>query len=223
MEEEDLSTELTPNQAMRTFFWINDLAAWSSGLDGEATGNTPPPAQYGPLVAALIGFSSTVVVTLIAAWAGYKRYLRERDHQREALLNALFGELANIFEHYSYAVVELSKCTLSGSDELRIHLEWSMYGTLHSTQEISRYGFLSAADIRLLLQLGLRVRNNDQLIRILLERRLASISDDRSLRSRMRYTLDTTRQLLDRLVKKRPKLESILIEIKKDLPAIHNQ
>jgi hypothetical protein len=72
---------------------------------------------------------------LAVAWIGYKRYLGEQADQQETLLNALFGELANIYEHYSYAASELPTDT-SDAKELRLRLNWSKYGDMQSTQTI---------------------------------------------------------------------------------------
>ncbi len=172
------------------------------------------------IVPALIGAASALLVTLVAAWVGYRRYLHERAHDQETLLNALFGELANIYEHYTYAAHELPTDT-SDAKELRLRLQWSMYGGLQSTQQVSRYGFLNAADIRLLLQLGLRIRNSDRFLELLLADLSAVKRHDLSSATvRMRYVINTTHQLIHRLVSKRPRLQKILLEIENDLPSI---
>lgn len=151
------------------------------------------------IVPALIGAASALLVTLVAAWVGYRRYLHERAHDQETLLNALFGE----------------------AKELRLRLQWSMYGGLQSTQQVSRYGFLNAADIRLLLQLGLRIRNSDRFLELLLADLSAVKRHDLSSATvRMRYVINTTHQLIHRLVSKRPRLQKILLEIENDLPSI---
>jgi hypothetical protein len=172
------------------------------------------------LASALIGAGGALIVALVVAYIGYKRYLHERAHQQETLLNALFGELANIYEHYSYAKNELPTST-SDAKELRLRLQWSKYGKLQSTENIDQYGFLSASDIRLFLQLGLRIRNNDVLLDLLLADIPAMTQDDlASANKRMDYPIETTRDLINRLVEKRPGLRNVLIVIEKDLGTI---
>jgi len=167
---------------------------------------------------ALIGAVGALIVALVVAYIGYRRYLRERAHQQETLLNALFGELASIYEHYSYAKYEFPT-NMSDARELRLRLQWSKYGKLQSTENVGQYGFLSASDIRLFLQLGLRIRNNDVLLDLLLADISAITQNDLgSAKKRMNYPIETTRDLINRLVEKRPGLRNVLIAIEKDLP-----
>ena len=183
----------------------------------------PTVGQVASLTPALIGAGSALFVSLVVAWIGYRHYLRERAHDQETLLNALFGELATLYEHYSFAAHELP---LADSDtrQLRVRLQWSMYGDLKSTQEISRYGFLSAGDIRLLLQLGLRVRNNDRFLELLLAELSAIRPNDlSSAKRRMEYALSTTLELIHRLTSKHPRLRKILLAIENDLPSIQKK
>jgi hypothetical protein len=168
------------------------------------------------LAQALVGAAGALVVAVVVAWIGYKRYLGEQADQQETLLNALFGELANIYEHYSYAASELPTDT-SDAKELRLRLNWSKYGDMQSTQKVSEYGFLSADDIRLVLQLGLRIRNNDILFELLLADFSAIENSDLSIATeRMQYAIKTTHELIHALVAKRPRLQPILdaIDIK---------
>jgi hypothetical protein len=48
-----------------------------------------------------------LIIAAAAATFAYYRYLQEQKHQRSTLLNALFSEIANIYEHYSYAAHEI--------------------------------------------------------------------------------------------------------------------
>lgn len=180
----------------------------------------PAEIQVAPLAPALIGAASALLVTMIAAGIGYWRFLREQAHEQETFLNALFGELANLYEHYSYAAHELPTGT-SDKRELRLRLQWSMYGNVQATQNVTQYGFLSAGDIRLLLQLGLRIRNNDCFFEMLLANITAVGHDDLSTaKRRMQYAINTTCELIYRLVSNRPRLEKVLRAIENDLPSI---
>jgi hypothetical protein len=170
------------------------------------------------LTTALIGAASGVLVTFLTAWVAVRHYQREQAHHEEKLLNALFGELANILEHYAYAVNELP---LSADDPhtLRMRLQWSRFGNLRSTEEIDKYGFLKAGDIRLLLQLNLRIRNTD----LLLDSMVSDLSTAtelglKAIRERMRYAIATSTALLKQLVAAQPVLAEVLSEIKAQLP-----
>jgi predicted nuclease with TOPRIM domain len=166
---------------------------------------------------------NALLIALVVAGIGYWRYRKELAEIRTVLINALFGELANLYEHYSYALNELPR---SNSDigELKKRFKWSKYGELHSTREISRLGFLSVTDIQLLLQLGLRIRNTDQLLDILSESIIAegsnsvTANDLSSVAGRMKYIIRTTQQLMRGLIKKNPDLEEIMKEIENHFP-----
>jgi hypothetical protein len=104
----------------------------------------------------------------------------------------------------------------SDAKELRLRLQWSKYGKLQSTENVDQYGFLSASDIRLFLQLGLRIRNNDVLLDLLLADIPAVTQNDlASAKKRMNYPIETTRDLINRLVEKRPGLRNLLIAMRK--------
>ena len=175
-------------------------------------------AQLSSLVPALIGATSALAVACVAAWLGYKRYLQEQKHKQDALLNALFGELANMYEHYTYALYELPEVS-TPPNLLKRRFLWSKYGDVRSARDVSEYGFLQAGDIRLLLQLTLRVRNTDLYLDSLLsELPRISSSSLGSLGGRMEYAIITIREVLERLVSTRPQLEEILKSLEHDLP-----
>lgn len=178
-----------------------------------AAGVAPLASDLRP---ALIGATSALVVAIIAALLGFWRYLRERGDEQRTLLHALFGELANLFEHYTYAEAELK---LAAHGEQAIRLKLSMYGQTQFASAIDKYGFLSVGNVRSVLQLQLRIRNVD----LVLERLNAAPSiPARELdvvSSRMKYILATTRKLMDDLAAHRPKLAAIRDAVYSDLVA----
>jgi hypothetical protein len=172
------------------------------------------------LDSALLAFASALVIAALTAVFAYLRYVREQEHQRTTLLNALFAELASIFEHYTYAAFELP-IDPSGAFELKKRLRWSKYGGLRSTNDVGKLGFLDASNIRALLQLELRIRNDNALLDQLLE----GIPDLTSrilqdTKNRLRQRIADAGWLLKQLVDKRPELERVLADLKKELPNI---
>jgi hypothetical protein len=111
-----------------------------------------------------------LIIAAAAATFAYYRYLQEQKHQRSTLLNALFSEIANIYEHYSYAAHEIPT-TLEDEFEIQKRLRWSSYGKISSISDIEKLGFLSALNIKALLQLGLLIRNDDMLLQQLQEKK----------------------------------------------------
>jgi hypothetical protein len=109
------------------------------------------------LKVAYIGSATAIVVAVIAAGIAaamaWRRYQREKKDQQDMLLNAPFGELANIYQHYCYAAAELPSDT-ADSKVLKKRLTWAKYGEVHATKEISEYGFLSGNDIAVLCNLN---------------------------------------------------------------------
>lgn len=67
----------------------------------------------------------------------YFRYVREQERQRRTLLNALFAELANMFEHYTYAAADLP-ADASDTFELKKRLRWSKYGAVRSASDVGK-------------------------------------------------------------------------------------
>jgi hypothetical protein len=168
----------------------------------------------------LIGAASGLLVSCLVALFGYRAYVRQRRHEQEALLSALFGELANLYEHCIYVAYELPSAD-SDPNLLKRRLQWGKYGSFRFANDVTRYGFLNASDIRLLLQLSLRVRNTDQLFDLFLVDLTKVTQGDLSYSvQRLKYTIATAEGLMSRLVERRPKLASIVDSIKKDLPAI---
>jgi hypothetical protein len=172
------------------------------------------------LNSALLAFASALVIAALTAVFAYWRYTREQKHQRTTLLNALFAELANIFEHYTYAAFELPVDT-SDTFELKKRLRWSRYGGVRSTSDVGKLGFLDAPNIKALLQLELRIRNDN----VLLDQLLECIPDLTShrlhdTRNRLRQRVSDADWLLKKLVAGRPRLERVFVNLKKELPSI---
>lgn len=171
------------------------------------------------IVAALIAATSALLGAMVAAAVAYGLYRRQRKDDQERLLNALFGELANIYQHYRYASPELPKDT-SDRKEVCLRLRWATYGALHSTEDLTRYGFLSDDDVRGVLQLALRVRNNDLFIDFLLKAPSAIEASDLAYADqRMSYAIHTAQTLINGLVEKHPRLQSVLAKVEEELSA----
>jgi len=163
-----------------------------------------------------------IVVTIIAGAIAYWRYMVERGYKQDALMNTLFGELGCILEHYTYAAHELSGTTKA---ELSKRLAWSKYGLCHFSDDVSRYGFLDASEIQTLLQLGLKIRNNDHLCEAYLTQvqdsdSLVSDEELNVLRGRMIYIMNSSSELLNSLVIKEPRLKQTLNAIVSELPVV---
>lgn len=170
--------------------------------------------------AAAIAFASALLIAAFTAMFAYVRYIREQEHQRRTLLNALFAELANILEHCAYAAAELPTDPMETS-ELKKRLQWSKYGSLRSASDVTRMGFLDASSIKALLQLELRLRNDglllDQMLKDLVEITEPNLWD---MRGRLVRRVADVSWLLNQLVTKRPELKSTLKNIEKELPIL---
>jgi len=170
------------------------------------------------IATSIYAFTSAVGLAFLTAIFAYWRFTREQRHQQDTLLNTLFGELANIYEHYTYASFELP-LDPKNQHELEKRLKWSIYGSLRSTKDLTRFGFLNASDINSLLQLELRIRNNDLLIRQYLND-LPSVSNEQLqyMQHRLKLRMADSDGLLERLFVKSPKLRKVFSDIKRGLP-----
>ena len=149
-----------------------------------------------------------LAVAVVAGSIAYWRYLKERSHAQANTLNALFGEIGSLLDHYSFSYHEMPAST---DDDLVVRLRWSQYGEVAAVSDIHRFGFLDEEEIQLLLQLGLRIRNNDIYCKELLDGHSsnpASITEDKLsyLRVRFQYTAYTAIDLLERFPRKQPNL-----------------
>ncbi len=167
---------------------------------------------------ALVAFVSALVVALFAAIFAYGRYTREQRNQQQTLLNALFAELGNILEHYTYAASELP---IDSQDqfELKKRLKWATFGPLRSVNDIGKLGFLDASNIKSLLQLELLNRNDNTYLNQLLEdedgRTKERLVD---IKGRLRARAKSAASLLEGLVAKKPELTRAMEELKGQLP-----
>lgn len=168
---------------------------------------------------ALAAFATAVVAALLTAVFAFWRYIAEQRHQRRTLLNALFAELANIVEHYTYAQIELPH-SVDDKFELKKRLKWSTFGALRSTNDIGKLGFLDATNIKSLLQLELLIRNDNSL--------LTQLADDetgrtplqmKELRARLAARASSAAGLLTDLVAKKTELAPALERLKSELPS----
>lgn len=170
-----------------------------------------------PAVIALI--SALLVAGLTAVFA-YIRYVREQEHQRRTLLNALFAELANILEHYTYAAAEFPT-DATDDFELKKRLRWSKYGAVRSANDIGKMGFLDASNIKAFLQLELRIRNDAIVLDQLIENVSAATPPRlQDVKARLRYRADDAGWLLQQLIARRPALSKTLADVKKELPVL---
>lgn len=170
--------------------------------------------------AAAWAFASALIIAACTAAFAYYRYVREQEHQRRTLLNALFGELANVLEHCTYAAVELPT-DHADVFELKRRLRWSKYGQLRSVNDVGKMGFLDASSIKALLQLELRLRNDAIVLDQFLED-LPSATTERllNMRRRLAHRVLDVHWLLKRLVDSRPELERALVDLRKELPVV---
>lgn len=155
-----------------------------------------------------------IIAAAAAATFAYYRYLQEQKHQRSTLLNALFSEIANIYEHYSYAAHEIPT-TLEDEFEIQKRLRWSSYGKISSISDIEKLGFLSALNIKALLQLGLLIRNDDMLLQQLQEKK-EEITPERLkyLKGRFKDRIENSERIISELIKSYPHLHPIFENIK---------
>lgn len=155
-----------------------------------------------------------LIIAAAAAIFAYYRYLQEQKHQRNTLLNSLFSEIANIYEHYSYAAHEIPT-TLEDEFEIQKRLRWSFYGKISSISDIEKLGFLSALNIKALLQLGLLIRNDDMLLQQLQEKK-EEITPERLkyLKGRFKDRIENSERIISELIKSYPHLHPIFENIK---------
>lgn len=169
---------------------------------------------------AIIAFVSTSIIALLTAIFAYFRYVREQEHQRSTILNALFAELANVFQHCTYASYELPVQS-SDAFELEKRLRWAKHGTLRSANDISKLGFLSALNVRSLLQIELSMRNDNSYIDQLIQSGELPASERIDVvKRRLLLRADEANKLLSSLVKNRPELEAALESTKDQLPQV---
>lgn len=152
------------------------------------------------LVKAFFSGIIPLAVVALSAWFAYHRYVRESEDRRETIVRAVFGDLANVYEHYVYSYDEFPK---NGKDqeEVLTRSRWAQFGELKSVGELEKLGNLRPDEVRLLLQLNLRIRNNDQMFSDFMERiieRSVSLTekDCGKARSRMKYCAETAREVL---------------------------
>lgn len=157
-----------------------------------------------------------IVVVLLTGALAYWQYRRQSNDQRETTVRAVFGDLANAFEHYTYSRYEVPRS--KDLEELLIRLRWSQFGEVKSAKGIEKLGNLRAGEIRLLLQLVLRIRNTDQMLDHFLsqERPLTSGELDMT-RERMTYCLRTAFQVMHSIALDRPELRVAADQLKKQL------
>lgn len=154
--------------------------------------------EYGKILA-------TLIAVILAAWFVYKKYLKENNDKKELIVNAVFGDLTNVIEHYTYARNEIHLVLLS-EQEKNIRLRYSQFGSLRSIEKIDQLGNLSSLQIRLILQLDLRIRNTDLLLNDLLNNNNLTNTDIERLKNRMDYCIFTANEIVDSIVINRSEL-----------------
>ena len=174
-------------------------------------------------------FATPVVALMIAvatAIFAFIRFIREQEHQRKTTLNALFAEIANIFEHCVYAANGLP---LESIDlfEVKKKLRWAKHGfsksssdsALRSAGDIGRLGFLDATNIQLLIQFELKLRNDNLFIDLILEDE-KNISEKNldELNHRLISRIHQAAILLEGLVASKPELYRAFSDLKNQLP-----
>jgi uncharacterized protein YneF (UPF0154 family) len=162
--------------------------------------------EYGKVFVTLVG----VVLT---AWFALKKYQKELNDKREVIVNAVFGDLANVIEHYTYAKNEII-LLLSSENEKVIRLKFSQFGALKSVEKVQELGNLTPKQIRLLLQINLRIRNTDLLLESLLNISLTK-KEVEQLNQRMNYCINTASEIIGDIVSTRKKLRNEWKEIQR--------
>lgn len=156
-------------------------------------------------------------ITLLGAWLAYRRYLKERSDNRDLIVNAIFGDLANLVEHYTYASNELD-LALGSTEEKNTRIRMSQFGTLRSIDKIELLGNLSTTQIRELLQINLRVRNTDQILEDLLKIDKLTSSELERVKVRMSYCISSSAELLESIAKSRSDLKTEYESLRKRFP-----
>lgn len=172
---------------------------------------------------ALVAFVSALVIALITAIFAYFRYVREQEHQRKTILNALFAELANILQHCTFAAYELPSNSTSPFD-LEKRLRWAKHGMLRSANDVTKLGFLSASNVCALLQLELSMRNDNSYLDQLIP--LAGLHSSEHISIAQRRLLQRAHQaseLLGSLVDSNPRLRAPFAALKNELPIVKSR
>ncbi len=179
-------------------------------------------SQSATVMAAIIAAFTSVAVLVLTASVSQIRFLYERRAERESLLNGLFAEMASICEHYVYVHAEFLETASWDHGTTLERLRLARYGDLLSTEDFGRYGFLNAEDVRLLLQLRLRIRNNDLILDSLLEKQQNGrpIALE-AIPGRASYASATANEVMRRLAGKRRRLRDTLNALKREVPGIH--
>jgi hypothetical protein len=125
-----------------------------------------------------------------------------RGKESHTLLVSLVAELRNIVQHYTFVELELP-----GPHEtdlaLRKHLTFARYGEVGSARSFDKFGFLDVEHVQQLLQLSLRVRNNDTFFKSLDERfEQVKVSDLQYACERAKYVRESACGLLRFLAKR---------------------
>ncbi|HSY49081.1 MAG TPA: hypothetical protein VLC46_09730 [Thermoanaerobaculia bacterium] len=125
-----------------------------------------------------------------------------RRKESHTLLVSLVAELRNIVKHYRFVELELPGPHATDL-ELRKHLAFARYGEVGSARNFDKFGFLDIEHVLELLQLSLRVRNNDTFFKSLDERfEQVQASDLEYACDRARYVRESATNLLGFLAKR---------------------
>ena len=161
---------------------------------------------------------ATFAGALIAASVILGIFTWQRMKDKRTLQNALFAELRHIRQHYRYAGPELparGTCVYfaahsSRNPELKKRLKWSKLGELITVKDLSRYAILGPAEMQLLLQISLRIRNTDLLIDMLLASPSTITDEDLDeVRDRMEYGRESANKLIAYMERQNSRLSSI--------------
>lgn len=155
-------------------------------------------------------------VVFIGAWFAFKRYLKEKKDEKELIVNAVFGDLTNVIQHYVYAERELHLLLKSESEKM-IRLRFSQFGKMMSIENLNQLGNLSAMEIREILQLNLRIRNTDLILEDLQKNDKISDFDIQRLKMRMELCKNTANSLIESITMNRKELKQDFAIIKRRL------
>ncbi len=169
--------------------------------------------DYTQLLIEFLKLFFTLLAVALAAWFAFKKYLKENIDKKELMVNAVFGDLANIVEHYTYAKNEIALAMIS-EREKKIRLKFSKFGTLKSLEKIDQLGNLSTHQIRLILQLNLRIRNTDLLLDYFSESQtLLNETEIEQIKTRMHFCIYTAIEIIESIYQDRENLKTEWIKI----------
>ena len=120
-------------------------------------------------------FILTGIATIIGALIMFfgNKFIESKKQKviETKLKRTLFYELLHILQHYSYVKKDIivREFDINQQWEIKKDLMYSQYGKFLSATKFDEYGFLTETEIKNLLVLSFRIRNTDNLIKLILD------------------------------------------------------